>query len=419
MSSERDAISLAIEPSCEAGTSPWQTVTFPLSDAIDGTGECDVCVVGAGVSGLCVAYELARRGHRVVVVDARSLGRGQTARSTAHLVTALDERYFVLEERFGAHVTRAAARAHSGGIQWIEEVVQRHGIDCGFRRVPGTLVVPERRVADAEALLAREKEAALRAGVATDAESSGCWMRGCGSRALTFPEQAQIHPLAFLAGLAEAIRAAGGLVVAGHRVTALSREGTQLCVEVGAKRIEARHVVLATHGIPQALRSRLRSVQRVTSFAAAYLLGEDAPPMAWSLLWDGYWDDDEPYHYVRCERLTTAEGESRRVVIAGGEDAGPGEPVSIEAAQGRLDTWVREHFPCVGGVMARWCGTIVEPEGEFSLIGAVPGWPRVYIIAGDSGNGMTYAAIAARRLTCMIEQRATEPVEDVMFEPAR
>src|SRR5438270_125951 len=53
----------------------------------------DVCIVGAGIAGLSIAYELSRLGQKVIVLDDGLIGRGMTGRTTAHLVNALDDRY--------------------------------------------------------------------------------------------------------------------------------------------------------------------------------------------------------------------------------------------------------------------------------------------------------------------------------------
>jgi hypothetical protein len=62
-------------------------------DRLTGDQNCDVVVVGAGIAGLSIAYELAQRGRSVVVVDRGALGGGMTARTTAHLASELDDFY--------------------------------------------------------------------------------------------------------------------------------------------------------------------------------------------------------------------------------------------------------------------------------------------------------------------------------------
>src|SRR5437899_12338314 len=90
---ERAGINLSVWEVTEA-SEPLR----PLRENI----EVDVCIVGAGISGLSIAYTLARTKRNVVVIDDGLVGRGMTARTTAHLVSALDDRYYELEKTHGA-----------------------------------------------------------------------------------------------------------------------------------------------------------------------------------------------------------------------------------------------------------------------------------------------------------------------------
>src|SRR5687767_5801653 len=63
--------------------------------------DADVVIVGAGLGGLSTAYCLACSGKKVIVVEDGYIGSGETGRTTAQLVTALDNRYFLMEEIFG------------------------------------------------------------------------------------------------------------------------------------------------------------------------------------------------------------------------------------------------------------------------------------------------------------------------------
>src|SRR5437870_4778954 len=63
--------------------------------------EADVVVVGAGIAGLTAAYCLASSGKKVIVVDESYIGSGESGRTTAQMVTALDDRYYNMEEYFG------------------------------------------------------------------------------------------------------------------------------------------------------------------------------------------------------------------------------------------------------------------------------------------------------------------------------
>src|SRR4029078_13315193 len=99
----------------------------------------DVCVVGAGLAGLTPAFLLARDAHEVVVLDAAPIGTGESVRTTAHLVTALDRGWREIVAIHGvSHAPRAAA-SHAAAIDTIEQIVADEGVACDFVRVDGHL----------------------------------------------------------------------------------------------------------------------------------------------------------------------------------------------------------------------------------------------------------------------------------------
>lgn len=145
----------------------WQdTFSIPARPALAEDLTVDVCVVGAGIAGLTVAYTLATAGKRVVVLDLGGIGTGESGHTTAHLANELDDRYARLEKARGAGSTRLTAEAHSAAIDVIESIVGAEEIDCDFARLDGYLFLGG---ADTVALLEEELAAAGRAGL-TDAE---------------------------------------------------------------------------------------------------------------------------------------------------------------------------------------------------------------------------------------------------------
>src|SRR5688572_12895909 len=94
----------------------------------------DVVVVGAGIAGMTTAYLLAKAGREVLVLDQGGVGHGMTARTTAHLVTALDDRWYHLINLRGEGDALVAADAFVRHVSFIEEVQKAEAIDCDFAR---------------------------------------------------------------------------------------------------------------------------------------------------------------------------------------------------------------------------------------------------------------------------------------------
>src|SRR5256885_10307829 len=120
-----------MQPSREQSTSLWMatgTVPQPIQLARD--TRADVCVVGAGIAGMTTAYLLTQEGKSVIVLDDGCIGGGETARTTAHLSNALDDRYTEIEQLFGRQGARLAAESHTAAIDCIESIVRTENIAC-------------------------------------------------------------------------------------------------------------------------------------------------------------------------------------------------------------------------------------------------------------------------------------------------
>ena len=85
--------------------------------------KADVAIVGAGISGISIAYNLLKEGRKVVVFEDGYVGSSETGRTTAHLVNALDDFYTDIEKYTGEEGARIAAESHTEAINFIERVI--------------------------------------------------------------------------------------------------------------------------------------------------------------------------------------------------------------------------------------------------------------------------------------------------------
>lgn len=340
-----------------------------------------VCVVGAGIAGLTTAYRLARMGISVVVLDQHGLTGGQSARTTGHLCSALDDRFYELEKLHGADGAALAARSHTAAVDTIEAICRQERIDCDFQRVDGYLV--QGRGDTHAGVLDREYDAALRAGLDCERVPGAPGALSVFGDALRFRHQAQFHVLKYLDGLARAIARLGGRL---HRARVVQVDGngdTGVTTDSGL-RVDSDAVVVATH-VPFNDRVVMHTKQAAyRTYVLAARIDEGDLPGA--LLWDTL----DPYHYVRTAR---ADGETWLVV--GGEDRKVGQDDHPDARFAELERWVREYFPMAREIGYRWSGQIIEPIDSLAFIGRNPGKTRnVFIATGDSGNGLTHGTIA-------------------------
>lgn len=113
-----------------------QKVTYPK---LEKDASADVIVVGTGISGLSIAYNLLKAGKSVIVVESRVVGAGQTGRSTAHIMPWFDDYYHLVEKVHGFENSKKVADSYQNAISWIEQTVNEEKIDCDFSRVDGYL----------------------------------------------------------------------------------------------------------------------------------------------------------------------------------------------------------------------------------------------------------------------------------------
>src|SRR5262245_21210 len=122
-------------------SSLWSDASLSRAGArLDGAVSCEVCVVGAGIAGLTTAYLLAREGRAAVVLDAQpAIAPGETEYTTAHLASAIDDRFARLIAVRGEDVARRAYHSHAAAIDRIEQACRDEAIDCDFARLDGYL----------------------------------------------------------------------------------------------------------------------------------------------------------------------------------------------------------------------------------------------------------------------------------------
>ena len=383
----------------------WSGVTPPELPRLENDLHVDVAVVGAGIAGLTTAYLLAREGRSVAVVDDGGVASGMTGATTAHLATALDRRYADIERVRGAEASRLAAESHGTAIDTIERLCREEDIDCSFERVDGYLFAPP---GGDPPKLDEELSAARRAGLRVEPEARAP-LRGFETGScLRFPRQGRFHPLRYLFGLAEALENRGGRIFTKTHAEEI-RGGRDGFVRAARHTIRCEAVVVATNS-PVNDRVVLHTKQApYMTYAIGARVPEGAVPAAL------FWDTEDPFHYVRTQPMPDGDGEC---LIVGGEDHKTGQADDVEERHGRLEAWARERFPDMREVAFTWSGQVLETLDGLAFIGRNPGdAENVFVVTGDSGNGLTHGTIAGLLLTDLILGRAN-PWTD-LYDPSR
>ena len=360
----------------------------------------DVLIIGAGIAGLSVAYHLLRAGSSVLVVDKGAIGAGETGRSTAHLADALDDRFYLLEQAHGAGGARLAAQSHRAAIESIAEIVQREQIACDFERVDGYLYTYADQSPE---LIEREFKAARRAGLQVERVESAPLPFRTGA-SLRFVNQAQLQPMAYLLGLAAAVKRLGGRISTERQVVRVDDSVGVIVHFADGSRIAAPQLVVATN----APIHDLFALHTKQAPYRSYVVGLGVPSnlLGRALFWDTY----DPYHYLRWA--------GHDLLLVGGEDHRVGQDARPRERWLKLEEWARARIPSVGELRTCWSGQVLEPMDGLAFIGKNPGFRQhSYVVTGDSGNGMTHGALAGMLITDLIKGRKNAWAK--LYDPAR
>lgn len=363
--------------------------------------DVDVCVIGGGISGLTTAYLLLLEGKKVCVLESFEIGSGQTGRTTAHLSSALDDGYRVLEHYFDREGAFLAADSHKQAIRTIAKIIYNEKIDCEFEFLNGYLFADH---GQDEEIIQKEFAAAQSAGLADLSVSQILPIPHFENRPnLCFPHQAQFHPLKYLMGLAKVIKKMGGQIFT-HSFAEKIQGGDTAYVKTRAGfRVDCKSIVVATNAPINDQIAMHTKQYAYRSYVMAFRIPPDTLERAL------YWDLAEPYHYARMQ--------GSNVLIVGGEDHKTGQEENPEECFNKLQEWTRRVFSMCGEVLYKWSGQILEPVDFLGYLGRNPGEENVFIITGDSGHGLTHGTIGGLIITDLIMNRRNKWTH--LYDPAR
>ncbi|MFJ3202866.1 FAD-dependent oxidoreductase [Streptomyces sp. NPDC086989] len=373
----------------ENGRSYWmQTAALPSFAPLSGATEADAAVIGAGIAGLSTAWELARAGLTVIVLEADRLAGGVTGHTTGKLTALHTAVYDTLRSEHGDDAARRYAASQSAALRHVIEVSEALGVDCELERRPAFTYCEQSEGVDG---LRAEADAARSAGLsASFGTDTGLPFPVAG--AVRVEDQAQFHPLKYLHGLVDEIVALGGRIHEGTRVTRLDDGDPCLLTTDSGATVASRHVVIATHH-PVFDRSVLAA--RLTQHRDLVIAGSLPPhrdPEGMYITQEGG---------KRSVRTAPLRGGNRLLIVTGAAFT-PGTGQDTEAGYADLSTWTERHFPDAT-MTHRWAAQDNSATDALPLIGRLPTHGEgVYVATGFAGWGMTGGVLAGLVIASLV-----------------
>lgn len=369
------------------------SLTRPAATApLQGSTEADVCVVGGGYAGLAAALELAQRGYRVTLLEARRLGWGASGRNGGQVLAGYGVAGLeAIEVQLSRDEARHAWDISVEGLHWLRDTIARNDIDCEYTAGHLSLAIGRRKARGLERWvqhMAQRYDYQLQA---IPRAELGAWIASDHFHAGAFDTlSGHLHPLKYCLGLAAAAQRAGVRIYEHSAATTLVR-GAQPRVKTAQGEVACRYVVLAgnvylsefaTQVAPE-LSARIMPVGTYI-ITTAPMAAEQAQNLIRHR--SAAFDTNLVLDYFRV----TADN---RLLFGGGESYTTATPLNLKEKMRRRMVKV---FPQLAGlevpyVWGGFCDITMNQAPDFGRLG-----DNVYYLQGFSGHGVALAGMAGK-----------------------
>ena len=367
---------------------------------LDGGLRVDTAVIGGGIAGITTAAELKNAGHDVAVLEAERIVTGVTGHTTAKLTSLHGLRYQDLVSNFDTRRARRYGDANEAAIDYVEQTVAEHDIDCDFERTPAFTYVTsrgERERVEAEVAVARQL------GLPASLDESPPLPYDV-EAAIRFDEQAKFHPRTYLLALAERIPGDGSYLFEETRALDIDR-GAPHEVETERGTVRAEHVVVATHFPMYDHGLYFARMTPTRGYVLAARLEDDAPEGL-------YYRPGDPYFSVRPHPTG-----DRSLVLVGGQNHRTGHAENEFDRYRNLEREARSRFD-VQSIEYRWSTQDYRSVDGVPFVGRLaPHTNGVYVATGFGGWGLTNGTAAGLLLADLI--CGTDNEWQTLYSPTR
>jgi glycine/D-amino acid oxidase-like deaminating enzyme/nitrite reductase/ring-hydroxylating ferredoxin subunit len=384
-------------PTTSARAAAWATdPTPPAAAPALGDLTAEVVVIGGGITGITTALLLGRAGLDVVVCEAGRVAGGVSGLNTAKVSALQGTIYSDLTRRHGRDRAARYAAASLAGLDLVAELAAAHAPECGLARRPAaTVAATEHGVETVRAEAEAARAAGLPVTVSTEVDAPVPV-----TLAVSLTDQASLHPVRYLRGLAAAAVAAGVRLHEHSRVHDVGLRAPYL-VHTADARIRAAHVVIATHYPTLDRGGYFARLAVARSYCVAAGLTGVAPATM----------------TISVEAPTRSFAAVDGLAILGGESHEVGKR-GVDAERYRaLEHDLRRWCDVADGGF-RWSAQDAMSIDRLPIVGAyLPGAAALSVATGYGKWGLSTGTVAARILADRILRRPNE--HRGLFSPGR
>lgn len=357
----------------------------------------EICIIGAGFTGLSAALELAERGHEVVILEAERIGFGASGRNGGQIVNGYSRDIATIASRYGADKAAALGEMSLEGAAIIRDRVRRYGIECDLRDGGFFAAFTAKQMQELEAhkkdwerhghpaleMVSRSDVARY---VATDRYAGGLLDRLGG----------HLHPLNYVLGEASAFERLGGRIFEQSRALEVE-EGARLTVKTESGSITCDYLLICGNAY---LAPQFPEIShRVMPVSSQIIVTEPLEAKtAEALMPADYCVEDANYILDYFRR--TADN---RILYGGGIGYGGRDPADIVAT---IRPNLLKTFPDLAKTRIdfAWSGNFALTLTRIPHVGRLS--PRIYFSHGDSGHGVTTTQLLGKILAEVVHGQA-------------
>jgi len=353
----------------------------PARAQLLGDKQIDVCIIGAGFSGLSTALHLVEKGYKVAIVEGARVGWGASGRNGGQIVNGLNASLQTIEKRYGADTANFVASLVQEGGDIIRERVNTYNIPCdlkdknifaGLTRAHMKELEERMQLWAAYGINNQEMldKNQLREHIDSDLYAGG----------LIDYSGGHLHPLNLCLGEAAAFEKLGGTIYEMSPVIAVDTESAEPIARTAKGSIVCKTLVLCGNAylgnVVPTLTSRIMPVS--TQIMATEPLGQER---ANALIPQDACVEDIRY-ILDYYRLSA----DKRLLFGGGTVYGGTDPEDIEA---KLRGNMHKVFPQLSGVKIdyAWSGNFALSFSRVPQMGRIGN--NTYFAHGYSGHGVT------------------------------
>ncbi len=374
-------------------TAPPAPATTPL----EGRGDAEVVVVGAGYTGISCALALAEAGRSVILLEAGDIGHGASGRNGGQVIPGLKHDPDDLVARFGRERGEALVRLVAGAADRVFALIAKHCIDCAAMQCGW--IQPAHSAAAAQAIIARVRQWSARGApvellgqervgalLGTEAYGAGWLDRRAGA----------LHPLAYARGLAAAAIRHGARLHTGSPAMRIARDHEAWIATTPRGDVRAQRVVLATDAYSADLWPELAVNQMVAT--SVQIATDPLPEIDRRAILPGGTVASDTRRLLYYFRLD-ADG---RFIIGGRGSATDSVPEGIYA---KLQCAATQMYPRLADMQwpYRWHGRVgITRDGLPHLAEVAPG---IWTALGYCGRGVAMATTMGLVLADILNER--------------